>query len=530
MKKTIKTIFLIIFMWIALALISKVNAATATISYKPTNPTVGDKVTVTVSINAAAWNLKVSGNAADSIIDYNSEGENKVTTKTYTVTRNTAGTATVKLTGDVTDGTTDENTQINTSATINFKAKTTSSGSTGTSGGNNSGSSGSSGSSNGSTTTTKPTTPIFTNANKTVYTTGDVNLRSSWSTKSAATLVEKGTELKLTGTSKEVIDGYTWYKVTYKGQTKYIASSLITETKPKEEEPNKSSNKNLSTLKIKDVELSPKFSKEVTQYTAKVDGDVTKLDITSKAEDSKAKVTVEGNKDLKEGDNIIKIKVTAEDETTRTYFVTVTKGEETADNKELKLASLDIARVDFGESFKPDTFTYELSLNEYVKNLEITATPNQEDAKVEITGNDEFKAGKNMVVILLTSADGEQTATYQIEVNLPEEAIAKAEETSNSSTLYYIIAGVAIALALIIIVVVIIRSRSNRYDDEYEDEEEFEEEPEYIDNKLKIEEDEEEVKPTRKREPKVTVDDFLNIPDDDDDNKPPRRPRGRHSV
>lgn len=529
MNKTIKTIFLIIFMWLALALISKVNAATATITASPTTATVGDKVTVTVSINAAAWNLKVSGNAADSIIDYNSEGENKVTTKTYTVTRNTAGTATVKLTGDVTDGTTDKNTQINTSTTINFKAKTTSSGNNGnTSSGNNSGSSGNSGSSNGSTTTTKPTTPTFKSANKTVYTTGDVNLRSSWSTKSAATLVEKGTELKLAGTSTEVIDGYTWYKVTYKGTTKYIASSLITETKPKEEEPKKSSNKNLSSLTIKGVELSPKFSKEVTQYTAKVDGDVTKLDITSKAEDSKAKVTVEGNKDLKEGDNVVKIKVTAEDETTRTYFVTVTKGEETADNKELKLASLDIARVDFGESFKPDTFTYELSLNEYVKNLEITATPNQEDAKVEITGNEEFKAGKNMVVILLTSADGEQTATYQIEVNLPEEAIAKAEENSNNSTLYYIIAGVAITLALIIIVVVIIRSRSNRYEDEYDDEE-AEEEPEYIDNKLKIEEDEE-VKPTRKREPKVTVDDFLNIPDDDDDNKPPRRPRGRHSV
>jgi len=42
--------------------------------------------------------------------------------------------------------------------------------------------------------------------------------------------------LTLTGTSTETIGGYTWYRVTYQGTTKYIASSLITNTKPKEDD------------------------------------------------------------------------------------------------------------------------------------------------------------------------------------------------------------------------------------------------------------------------------------------------------
>ena len=127
MRKTIKTILLIIFMWIALSILSKSNAATASINASKTTATVGDKVTVTVSINAASWNLEVSGSATDTIVGYNEDAVNEKTTKTYTVTSNKAGTCTVSLTGDVTDGETDiTDDGINDSVTITFKEKTSS--------------------------------------------------------------------------------------------------------------------------------------------------------------------------------------------------------------------------------------------------------------------------------------------------------------------------------------------------------------------------------------------------------------------
>ena len=56
----------------------------------------------------------------------------------------------------------------------------------------------------------KPTEPTFTDTNKTMYSTGNINLRTSWSTSSSATSIEKGTELNVTGTSTEKINGYVW--------------------------------------------------------------------------------------------------------------------------------------------------------------------------------------------------------------------------------------------------------------------------------------------------------------------------------
>ena len=374
-------------------------------------------------------------------------------------------------------------------------------------------------------------------------------MRSSWSTSSSATSVSKDTELTLTGTSTETVNGYTWYRVTYQGSTKYIASSLITYTKPKDDKKDdnkddnkddeKSSNKNLSSLKIDGIDMTPSFNKDTTQYTAHVDGDVDELKINAKAEDNKAKVAIEGNKGLKEGDNIIKVKVTAEDETTRTYFITVTKGEGTEIDTGLKLSELIIERVNFESTFKPDVYSYDLDLTSYVEKLDITATPSQADATVEISGNEDFKEGENVIIILLTSADGNETATYQIKVNVPAEVMEKAAEEENISL--YILIGIAVAVVLIAIIVVVRRHRANREDD-YE--EEFLEDDDikirsdkqdgiggrrfanYEDEEQLEEDDEQEESETRSSR-NATLDEFFNTQDDDEDG--PRRPRGRHS-
>ena len=521
MRKTIKTILLIIFMWIALSILSKSNAATASINASKTTATVGDKVTVTVSINAASWNLEVSGSATDTIVGYNEDAVNEKTTKTYTVTSNKAGTCTVSLTGDVTDGETDiTDDGINDSVTITFKEKTSSSG--GSSSGGNSGSS-----SSGSSTTKKPT---FKSVDDTVYTKQECNLRSSWSTSSSATSVPAGTELKLTGTSSDTINGYTWYRVTYNGTTKYIASYLITYDKPEEEkEEEKSSNKNLSSLSIEDVEITPEFNKETTQYTATVDGDVTELKIDAKAEDSKAKVTVEGNENLQEGDNVIKVKVTAEDNTTRTYFITVKKGEGTLTDDTLKLSALTIERVNFEGAFSPDTYTYELPLNTFVDSLEITATPNQADATVEIIGNSNFQIGENVVTILLTSADGTETATYQIKVNIAEGATVE-EEKSELGMPVYIGIGVGIAVVIIAIYIIVKRRRAKK-DGELDENTDNSDDNININLMSRYETDDEEIKRKPKKEKKDDkLDDFIKNDEEEKNEGKPKKPKGRHSM
>lgn len=530
MKKTKQIIGLIAILSFIILLSNASLAAKGSFSVSKTSATLTEGSSTTFKINVSNSEGKFTISSSDSSVVAVSNTSEWIDSngKTITLTAKKKGKATITVTAAEV-GDTDEN-EVTGSRTIavTVNAKSTN---------------GSSGSSSSGNNTTK--TPTFKSTNQKVYTTGEptTNLRASCSTSSEATSVPKGTELTLTGTSTETIDGYTWYRVTYQGSTKYIASSLITYTKPKDNDKDKeddkkddekSSNKNLSSLEIDGIEMTPTFDKDTTQYTAHVDGDVDELKINAKAEDSKAKVAVEGNKGLKEGDNIIKVKVTAEDATTRTYFITVTKGEGTEIDTGLKLSELIIERVDFESTFKPDVYSYDLDLTSYVKKLDITATPSQADATVEISGNEDFKEGENVVIILLTSADGKDTATYQIRVNVPAEVIEKAEEEPD--TFFYILVGVAVAVVLIAIIVVVRRHKASKEDDYEEDFSEDDDKQDIIggrrfanyEEEEKVDEEEEEEKESEKRSSRdSTLDDFLNAKDDDEDE--PKRPRGRHS-
>lgn len=87
--------------------------------------------------------------------------------------------------------------------------------------------------------------------------------------------------------------------------------------------PKLSSNSKLSSLTIKGYNLN--FKPDVKEYKLKIDKDVNALDIEVTPEDAKAKYEITGNEQLKNKSKIT-IKVTAEDETTTDYIITIKKG------------------------------------------------------------------------------------------------------------------------------------------------------------------------------------------------------------
>ena len=123
MKRVLRFIYLMIFIWIVLSFFSIVNAASATITPNKKTATVGDSVKITLSINAGAWNLHVSGSVNDSVVSYNADGKNEKITKTYNIKTTKVGTLNVSLKGDVTDGITDINSKINQTISITVKEK-----------------------------------------------------------------------------------------------------------------------------------------------------------------------------------------------------------------------------------------------------------------------------------------------------------------------------------------------------------------------------------------------------------------------
>ena len=91
-------------------------------------------------------------------------------------------------------------------------------------------------------------------------------------------------------------------------------------------EEKKSSNASLGSLVISAGTLSPEFSAATKDYTATVDYSCSSLAVTANPADSKASVTsVTGNDSLEVGENMVSVVVTAEDGSTSTYNIVVTR-------------------------------------------------------------------------------------------------------------------------------------------------------------------------------------------------------------
>ena len=455
-------IFLTIFTLCILTV--KTEAASTSLSASSTSVTVGTKVTITASGNAASWDLEISGDGVSStkIVGYTDDAENGSFSKSVSFTPKSAGTYTITLTGNVTDEKNTEATSV--SRSISIKVKEASSG----------GDSEEGGSSKPSDNETETPSMSFDPVNETVYATDSLNVRSSPSTSgSRIGSLSEGDSVTRTG----IGDG--WSRIKYEGQTAYVSSSYITTTKPtstedekkteeddkknEDDNENKSNAKELSSLTVEQYKLEPDFSPDITEYSLTVGKDVEDLVIEAVAADENATVEITGNNGLLLGENTVNIKVTAEDGTVRTYKINVTKVEEVG----LKLSELTIENYVLTPEFSSDVYEYTLNIGDIsVTSLNIIAKSNNENVNVEIAGNNNLKPGENIITILVSSDEGDTTTVYQIIVNIDEAFKNQVATTDNSNMYMYIGVGAAVVILLIIIIVVV-RKRRKAAEEEF---------------------------------------------------------------
>lgn len=87
-------------------------------------------------------------------------------------------------------------------------------------------------------------------------------------------------------------------------------------------------NRNLASLQITPGTLEPAFSPEITEYKAQVEKDVTTITVSAVAADSTCSTYVDGADNIKPGNNLITIVVTAANGSTRRYTISVIAGED----------------------------------------------------------------------------------------------------------------------------------------------------------------------------------------------------------
>lgn len=223
-----------------------------------------------------------------------------------------------------------------------------------------------------------------------------------------------------------------------KGETKTYTLKVT------KEDPRNAVN-TLKTLTLSSGTLN--FQTDTLEYKTTVPYDVTKIDINYEVDDTKAKVEITGNDNLVVGENIILIKVTAENETVKEYKIIVTRQEEGAkvlsNNSYLK--SLVISNYPI--NFNKKVLEYNIKIKKE-KYLNITALPEDATSKVKIIDNEALTNG-SVIRIIVTSEDG-SSREYQINI-------------TNKMTLSpFIYVGLGLILLTVAIIVIVIKSSKKK--------------------------------------------------------------------
>ncbi len=96
-----------------------------------------------------------------------------------------------------------------------------------------------------------------------------------------------------------------------------------TSTQQKPQEDNRSKDNNLAAFSVSEGTMTPAFSSETTKYSVSLPGDVTKITLSAKANDSKASVKGTGEKELVVGHNTFTVTCTAENGSVKEYVVDI---------------------------------------------------------------------------------------------------------------------------------------------------------------------------------------------------------------
>lgn len=274
-----------------------------------------------------------------------------------------------------------------------------------------------------------------------------------------------------------------------------IQNDNSSNTNNESKENKKSSNANLKNLGIRPNDFSG-FKSGTTTYNVTVPSDVTSVELYAVKDDDKATLTGTGTKKLQEGTNKLSVTVTAEDGTQKTYTVNVTReAKEEVDEQEDEeideeieeekntieediestsiedkevtdgLIELRIIGAELSPEFETGIYEYTVKYIGEATKLQIQTEASDESYNIEIIGNKDLKEGENLITILVSDEEGKNVATYQLTVNkslVDVEALAREEAEKQEQKKKNVILGGAIAVLLIIILIIIIIVRSKR--------------------------------------------------------------------
>ena len=217
--------------------------------------------------------------------------------------------------------------------------------------------------------------------------------------------------------------------------------------------------------------MTPSFSVSITSYAATAGPSVSQIRILAFTAHRDATIEYLDSSDntltdlsttdigfqhnLSVGDNIVKMKITAEDGvTTKTYTLTIRRLSDDATLGSLSITDSSLNPVSLSPAFNASNSSYEATVGEAVSEITITATTAYSDASIEyLDASDNTLAdaststpgfqmslvvGDNIISIKVTAEDGSTTETYTLKAIRLDETAPTLTSASISSPFNYL--------------------------------------------------------------------------------------------
>lgn len=205
----------------------------------------------------------------------------------------------------------------------------------------------------------------------------------------------------------------------------------------------KSTNNYLKNLEVTGYKITPEFDKQTINYEITNEVDEDYIEINAQVDDEKATISGTGRVALNSGENNLKIEVTSESGTVRTYFIKVVKKVQEnlrLTNLKLKAKNMEIM---LEPEFDAETFEYYCNIENEISKVNIEANSSDKNAKIEIEGNEDLKPGMNQILISVSSNDGKKV-TYRINAYIKENS--NNYSTKDYKNIIIIVMGIIIVV------------------------------------------------------------------------------------
>lgn len=170
----------------------------------------------------------------------------------------------------------------------------------------------------------------------------------------------------------------------------------------------------LSSLSVKNHTLSPSFDPNTNQYKVTTKESAITVVGTLKDQNSSTNIKDLSNHvvSLEYGANEVEIVVTAQDKSTRTYEVIITREDDRNDDTKLQL--LNVAGKNI--VLEDDKYNYSIDVDNSIIDANLIYAPSASTSKVEVDGDELLSVGENNYTITVTSERG-SISKYILVVN-----------------------------------------------------------------------------------------------------------------